>query len=50
MAPQDTWTKKDLTGIEELSRAEIELLFRQADGFLRAASIVDCVSRITAGM
>jgi hypothetical protein len=28
MAKQDTWTKKDLTGIEELTRAEIELLFR----------------------
>jgi len=36
MAQQDTWTKKDLTGIEELSRSEIELLFRQADQFLPA--------------
>ncbi|MSS99345.1 MAG: aspartate carbamoyltransferase, partial [Opitutales bacterium] len=36
MAPQDTWTKKDLTGIEELSRNEIEMLFRQADQFLPA--------------
>ncbi len=36
MAQQDTWTKKDLTGIEELSRSEIELLFRQADRFLPA--------------
>ena len=36
MASQDTWTKKDLTGIEELSRPEIELLFRQADQFLPA--------------
>ena len=36
MAKQDTWTKKDLTGIEELTRAEIELLFRQADRFLPA--------------
>ncbi|MBM3869317.1 MAG: aspartate carbamoyltransferase catalytic subunit [Verrucomicrobia bacterium] len=36
MAQQDTWTKKDLTGIEELSRAEIERLFRQADQFLPA--------------
>ncbi len=34
MALSNTWTKKDLTGIEELSRAEIELLFRQADQFL----------------
>ena len=36
MAQQNTWNKKDLTGIEELSRAEIELLFRQADQFLPA--------------
>ena len=36
MAQQDTWTKKDLTGIEELSRSEIELLFRRADQFLPA--------------
>jgi len=36
MAKQESWTKKDLTGIEELSRAEIELLFRQADRFLPA--------------
>lgn len=36
MALSNTWTKKDLTGIEELSRAEIELLFRQADQFLPA--------------
>ena len=36
MAQQDTWTKKDLTGIEDLSRSEIELLFRQADRFLPA--------------
>ena len=36
MAKQESWTKKDLTGIEELSRAEIEFLFRQADRFLPA--------------
>ena len=36
MAKQDSWTKKDLTGIEELTRAEIEFLFRQADRFLPA--------------
>jgi len=36
MAQQASWTKKDLTGIEELSRAEIEFLFQQADGFLPA--------------
>ena len=36
MALSNTWTKKDLAGIEELSRAEIELLFRQADQFLPA--------------
>lgn len=36
MAQQASWTKKDLTGIEELSRAEIEFLFTQADQFLPA--------------
>jgi aspartate carbamoyltransferase catalytic subunit len=36
MAQQTTWTKKDLTGIETLSRAEIEFLFDQAEKFLPA--------------
>ncbi|MFM7209439.1 MAG: aspartate carbamoyltransferase, partial [Verrucomicrobiota bacterium] len=36
MASRDTWTKKDLTGIEELSPAEIGAIFRQADKFLPA--------------
>ncbi len=36
MAQHETWTKKDLTGIADLSRSEIELIFKQADTFLPA--------------
>ena len=50
MASQDTWTKKDLTGIEELSRPEIELLFRQADQFLPALVGLFGIEISTAGV
>jgi aspartate carbamoyltransferase catalytic subunit len=34
MATRTTWKQKDLTGIETLSRAEIDQIFAQADRLL----------------
>ena len=34
MATRTTWNQKDLTGIETLSRAEIDQIFAQADRLL----------------